>query len=220
MESKIAIIHTTSVTVEILNAIAQKMIPECKIINFMDDSILPQLIENGGNLIEVEERWSAYARFAEHSGAGCILNACSSAGELTARVQPMVNVPIVRIDEAMAEEAVKQGGNIVVAATLPTAMESTVRLLKEKAASLKKNVNISQYLLNTAYTLLKKGDKKGYEQILTDAIYELGRTADVIVLAQVSMAGVLCNLPHALQSKVLASPYFGIEHVKKILKGK
>src|SRR5215204_4469540 len=122
MGHRIAIIHTTPATIEPLKALASELLPDSEVINFVDDSILPQLARNGGDIGEVEERWTAYARFAEQGGADAILSACSSVGELVARAQPGLSVPVVRIDEAMAEEAVRRADRIGVAATLSTTL--------------------------------------------------------------------------------------------------
>ncbi|MEC0174554.1 aspartate/glutamate racemase family protein, partial [Paenibacillus favisporus] len=117
---KLAVIHTTPVTVDPLRDLAQQLMPGLRVINLVDDSILPELAENGGRVEAIAGRWRQYAHIAERQGADCILNACSSIGELCAAVQPEIAVPIVRIDEAMAEHAVRSAGTIGVAATLAT----------------------------------------------------------------------------------------------------
>ena len=130
---KLAIIHTTPATVDPMKALAAEMLPGSELVNFVDDSILPQLGQNGGNLADVEERLVHYARFAEQVGAHVILEACSSVGEVVAKMQSAVSIPIVRIDEAMAERAVQRGKRLGVAATLPTTLQPTARLLQAKA---------------------------------------------------------------------------------------
>ena len=42
---KLAIIHTTPATVEPLKALAAEIVPGVNVVNFVDDSILPQLRE-------------------------------------------------------------------------------------------------------------------------------------------------------------------------------
>src|SRR3982751_420245 len=105
---KLAIIHTTTATVEPLKALAAEILSDCDVVNFVDDSILPQLAANGGNLAEVAGRIVQYARFAEEVGADIILEACSSVGEVVDLARREVQIPIVRIDEAMAELAVSR----------------------------------------------------------------------------------------------------------------
>ncbi|MEH7744978.1 Asp/Glu/hydantoin racemase, partial [Neobacillus drentensis] len=141
MKKKLAIIHTTPVTIEPLKELAVKKIGDCEIINLVDDSILPQLSKNGGNIQEIAHRWESYAKVAEQLGADCILNACSSIGELVAFTQPKVSTPIVRIDDSMAEFAINAAEKIGVAATLETTLKPTLALLKQKAGEKGKAVD-------------------------------------------------------------------------------
>jgi hypothetical protein len=100
----LAVIHTATATGEPRKALAAEALPGATIVNFGDDSILPQLVGNGGQLDAVAGRVLQYARFAQDVGADMILEASSSIGELVSVAQ-QVGVPIVRIDEAMADLA-------------------------------------------------------------------------------------------------------------------
>lgn len=215
--TKLAIIHTTVATVETMKALAAELLMGCELINFVDDSILPQLANNGGNLAEVEERLVHYARFAEQVGADAILEACSSVGEVVAKMQSAVSIPIVRIDEAMAEEAVKRGTRLGVAATLPTTLQPTTRLLRLKAAVSGKQVTVTPLLIEGAYQKLMSGDREGHDNLLIEKLQELARATDAVVLAQASMARVLPRLPEAEQGKILVSPQLAMERVKNVI---
>jgi Asp/Glu/hydantoin racemase len=215
--TKVAIIHTSPATLEPLKAQAAELLPGVEVVNFVDDSILPQLLENGGNVAEVEDRLLHYARFAEQVGADAILSACSSLGELVASAQATVRVPVVRIDDAMAEAAVRRGQRIGIAATLPTTLNPTTRLLQAKAAALGKDVEFKPVLVAGAYEKLMAGDKDGHDQMLVDALSALAQTVDVVVLAQVSMARVLPRVPEALRERFLTSPRLGMQAIKQAL---
>ena len=165
---KLVIIHTTPLTVESLKGLALSLMPGLEIVNLVDDSILPQLAANGGRIEDVLVRWSEYARIAERLGADCILNACSSIGELCALVQPEIGVPIVRIDEAVAEFAVGTAARIGVAATLATTLEPTQRQLRAKAEQAGKTVELVPVVASTAYELLLAGDKDGHDNELAE----------------------------------------------------
>lgn len=215
--TKLAIIHTTPVTVESLKALATEIMPECTTINIVDDSILPELRGNGGNIEAIKGRWSQYAKIAEEQGADCILNACSSIGELVDLVQPEIQVPIVRIDAAMAEFAVSFAGSIGVAATLPTTLQPTLRLLEEKAKQAGKLVRFETVLASTAYDKLLVGDQQGHDEELAAKLMELAAKVDLVVLAQASMARVLARFSDEEQARFLSSPRLGMERVAAIL---
>jgi aspartate/glutamate racemase len=219
MSKILAIIHTTPLTVEPLKKLAGDFLPSYDVINFVDDSILPQLGKNGGMLEEVEERLIQYARYAEQAGASIILNACSSVGEIVTNANEHVKVPVVRIDETMAEEAINHGKRIGVIATLSTTLKPTVKLIKEKADECNKKVEIQAVLAEEAYQHLISGDTERHDAILAEALTKLASEADIVVLAQASMARVVTKLPLKQQDMFLTSPELGMERVKKIIEG-
>ena len=218
MKKKLAIIHTTPVTIEPLKDLANKMIGECEIINLVDDSILPQLGKNGGNVQEIADRWESYAKVAEQLGADCILNACSSIGELVAFTQPKIATPIIRIDDAMAEFAINSAEKIGVAATLETTLKPTLELLKQKAAQKQKKVEFEPILVSSAYQKLIANDKEGHDLDLSVALRELAKKVDIVVLAQASMARVVSSFTPDEQRHFVTSPELGMEAVKLTLK--
>ncbi|HEU5139650.1 MAG TPA: aspartate/glutamate racemase family protein [Bacillales bacterium] len=219
MTKTLAVIHTTPVTVAPLKSLAAEFLPGYEVINFVDDSILPRLGRNGGKVEEVEDRLIQYGKYAEESGADVILNACSSVGEVVAKAEKALNVPIVRIDEAMAEEAINRGKRIGVIATLSTTLNPTLRLLQGKAKEFGKNVEIEPVLAEEAYRQLMAGDPDGHDSLLADKLRELAEQMDVVVLAQASMARAVKKLPEEEQGKFLTSPELGMERVQRVAEG-
>jgi Asp/Glu/hydantoin racemase len=215
----LAIIHTTPLTIETLKALATEVIPGIEVVNWADDSILPQLARNGGDVREVEDRLIHYTQFAEQVGADVILHACSSVGELVAKTREHVSVPVVRIDEAMAEESVRRGTRIGVAATLSTTLNPTLTLLRRKAEEANNAATFEPLLVDAAYQKLLAGDREAHDAILAEALSQLAEQVDVVVLAQASMARVIPRLPEAQQEKVLSSPRLAMERVRQVVEG-
>lgn len=215
--TRLAIIHTTAATVEPLKALAAELVPGAEVVNFVDDSILPQLRDNGGDVSQVEDRLLHYAAFAEQVGADVILSACSSVGEVVAKMRERVRVPVVRIDDAMAEAAVARGDVVGVAATLRTTLEPTQRLIRAKASEQGRAVEIKTTLVDAAYQRLMAGDPAGHDALLADALRAFAAEVDVVVLAQASMARVVEQLPPALRGRFLSSPRLAMERVKAAL---
>jgi Asp/Glu/hydantoin racemase len=184
----------------------------------VDDSILPQLGKNGGNVQEIADRWEGYAKVAEQLGADCILNACSSIGELVAFTQPKIATPIIRIDDAMAEFAINSAEKIGVAATLETTLKPTLELLKQKAAQKQKKVEFEPILVSSAYQKLIANDKEGHDLDLSVALRELAKKVDIVVLAQASMARVVSSFTPDEQRHFVTSPELGMEAVNRTLK--
>jgi hypothetical protein len=130
---QLGISHTSTGTLEQLKAMTAERLSSVEVAKLMGASILPQLARCGGDVNRVAGRLIHCARFAERIGAGVTLNTCSSVGEVVARIRAAVNMLVIRIDEALAEAAVARASRLGVAATLPTTLNPTTRLLEAKA---------------------------------------------------------------------------------------
>ena len=212
----VAVIHTGPVTVEPLKARFNKMLPGTRVINIVDDSLLGDVLAAGGLTREVKDRMLQYLRIAEGMGVDIILNGCSSVGEAVDEIQPFIGIPVLKIDEPMAQAAVDTGKKIGVVATVPTTLGPTIRLIEKKAAQSGKAIEIVRSLCEGAFEKILSGDAAGHDRIVNESILQTARMCDVVVLAQVSMARLLDTLGET-PGPVLASPDSGVAAVKAAL---
>jgi hypothetical protein len=210
-EPAIAVLHTSPATIEIFGRLLRERLPGRRLINILDDSILPELRDNGGDISAVLPRWHAYARIARDQGAGVILNACSSIGALCAPVEADLGVTVMRVDSAMARQAVMRGSRIAAVATLKTTLRPTCELLEETARTAGRTPVIEPVLVEGAYEALIAGDQARHDDLLAVALERAAKRSDVVVLAQASMARVLPRLPAFGQGKFLVSPPLAVE---------
>lgn len=211
----VGIIHTTPATIASLGALAQEILRDVHIVNILDDSILADM-RDGHNVEFVRERWISYASTLEKLGVSAVLSACSTVGDFAEEADRMLSVPVYRIDEAMAEEAVARGGNIAVFATLRSTLDPTVRLIQRKAKESGAQVQVETVLVEGAYEALMGGDKNAHDQKIADAVAKRLDTCNAIVLAQASMASAVSSLKDA-GDKVLTSPRLGMLRLQKEL---
>jgi len=216
MGKTVFIIHTSSVSVADLNGLFAEMAPGVLVLNIIDDSLLPEVLANGGVTPGVTRRLCQYAIQAESAGATLIFNQCSSVGEVADIAARMVKVPLVKVDERMAETACKTGSRIGVVATLPTTMGPTVRLVKKMAEKLGKNVTITEELSAGAFEKLIAGDRKAHNEMVIASIRKLTTQVDVVVCAQGSMLALKPDLGDT-PVPVLMSPPLGVKHAVEVL---
>ncbi len=118
----------------------------------------------------------------------------------------------------MAEFAIGSASEIGVAATLATTLQPTLRLLEDKAEQAGRAVRLHPLIISAAYRKLMAGDKEGHDQELSVSLREMAKkNADIVVLAQASMARVLSRFSDEEQKKFITSPRLGMEKVKRIL---
>lgn len=209
----IAVLHTSPATIEVFGRLLRERLPGQRVMNILDDSILPELRDNGGDVAAVLPRWRDYARIARDRGAGLILNACSSIGALCAVVEGDLGLPVVRVDARMAREAVARGARIAVVATLKSTLRPTCALLESAAREAGRAAVVQPTLVEGAYEALVGGDQARHDDLLLSALERAARTSDVVVLAQASMARVLPRLPESEQGKFLTSPPLAVEDI-------
>jgi len=95
MGKSIAIIQTSAVSSAELTGLCHEMMPEVKVHEIIDSSLLAQFVEAGHVTKPVIRRLCTYFRFAEEElGVDAILNQCSSVSEVVDIARQMVDVPI------------------------------------------------------------------------------------------------------------------------------
>lgn len=216
MSKTVFIIHTSGVSVADLNALFAQTAPGVVVRNIIDDSLLPEVLANGGVTPGVTRRLCQYAVQAESAGASLIFNQCSSVGEVADIAARMVRIPLVKVDERMAETACRTGSRIGVVATLPTTMGPTVRLIRRMAEKTGTSVTITEQLSSGAFEKLINGDRKAHNEMVIASIRTLAQQVDVVVCAQGSMLALAPELGET-PVPVLMSPPIGVKHAAEVL---
>jgi hypothetical protein len=139
-----------------------------------------------------------------------VLCTCSTIGGCAEEIGRSAGAPVLRVDRAMAERAVELGPRILVAAALASTLEPTRALLLDAAARAGKTVRIGEVLCDSAWPHFERGDHAGYFAAIAECLRGVASDADVIVLAQASMAGAAA-LCADLPVPILSSPRLGLE---------
>jgi Asp/Glu/hydantoin racemase len=208
-------IHTGPVLVDVFKKLFPELLPDVRLVNIVDDGLLNDVRIAGGLIPSVTRRIIGYGILAEASGADAILNCCSSVGEAADLLAQTVNIPVVKIDDRMAAEAVERGSRIAIVATVGTTLDPTERLIRRKADAAAKSVTTTRYLVNAAFDALLAGDSERHDRLLTAEINKAMGENDVVVLAQGSMARLIPTLEQRVP--VLSSPRSSVEALKERL---
>lgn len=215
---KVAFIHTVHTVIPQMEELFYNIIKGARLFHLLDESILKRAIEQDCLTPDLYEKVLKLSQMAEEGGADVILVTCSSISPCIDTAKKIVRVPILRIDEPMAEQASKFGKKIAVISTLKTTLNPTTEIIKKKAKIHKKNaISIISLLCNNAFNALMSGDVKTHDEEVCKKLFIADKKADVIVLAQASMANVIQRTNIKLSRKVLTSPESGIRAIQKYL---
>jgi Asp/Glu/hydantoin racemase len=214
----LAFIHTTPVVVPTFTQLAGELLPELKCFHMVDESLLKNTIAVGKLTKTTARRVLGMIESAELAGADAVMVTCSSIGPAVSLSRAFIEVPVLRIDEAMAEAAVSKGARIGVAATLRTTLEPTLALLEATARRNSKSIETVACLVEGAFEAVSSGQPERHDALVSEALQKLMNEVDVVVLAQASMARVLSAMPPSA-TPVLTSPRLAVESARIHLLG-
>ena len=209
MRKSVAIVQTSSVSSAEIKALCQEIMPDVQVYQIIDDSLIPEVNAHGGPTSAVRRRLYGYYQQAQSLGVDAILNQCSSVGEVADQLRPFVDVPVVKVDEAMARKAVQLGTKIALIATVASTVGPSSRLIEKMAKEAGKEIELDVHLVKDAMMILiEKGDKETHNRMVLGEVEKAAETNDVVVLAQGSMTVLLPLIGH-IQKPVLSSPRMG-----------
>ena len=110
----------------------------------------------------------------------------------------------------MAQRAIALGDRILVAAALASTLVPTRALILDAAHAAGKPIELRDLLCESAWAFFERGDLAGYAQAIAKELRAAADAADVIVLAQASMAAA-APLCEDLGVPILSSPRLGLE---------
>jgi Asp/Glu/hydantoin racemase len=217
---RLALIHTVAGLVPRFRELAAELMPAVETFDIVDETLLRDATREGRVSLETARRLFSHMAAAEHHGADAILVTCSSMGNAVDAARPFSGVPLLRVDQAMAEQAVARGARIGVLATLWSTLQPTAALIRRTASEAGRDVEVRDRLCDGAFEALRDGDTERHDSLVRDGLRELLGWAEVIVLAQASMARVIDSLTDdERHTPILSSPRLGMERMRDLLAG-
>ncbi len=219
MKIRVGVVHTFLYSVEDIKAQFKKQLPEVEMINIIDDSLLEEALANKGVTPAIINRMCDYYSNMYDLGCKCILNQCSSVGEVADIAARLIPIPVVKIDYPMAREAVRLGDKIAVIATAISTVGPSTRLVEAAAREAGKEVEVEPCYVDGAYEcLLKTGDRAKHNEMVIDRVKKAAETNDAIVLAQGSMYHLIPLIRESgIAKPVLTSLESGVAQIRGVL---
>lgn len=215
---KLALIHTVAGLVPRFRELTGELMPDVETFDIVDETLLRDATAEGRVSLDVARRLFNHLAAAERHGADAILVTCSSIGGIVDAARPFAGVPLLRVDQAMAEQAVSRAARIGVLATLRSTLAPTAELIRRTALDAGREVEVRERVCEGAFEALRAGDTGRHDELVREGLRELLGWAEVIVLAQASMARVIETLDQAERTTpILSSPRLGVERMRDLL---
>ena len=185
---QVALVHTVRPVLESFPTLLRQTVEtELKMYNLLDEFLASNPAEIGYFSIANRNRLFNDIKSAELTGADIIVVTCSTLTPTVEMIRPFVSVPIVAIDDAMTEEAVRIAKKIKVVATAMSTLEPTIAKLNKEAQKIGAEITVDAEDNLPAYTAMRSTDMATHDRLVLKMIEE-STGYDAIVLAQASMA--------------------------------
>lgn len=209
---KLGIIHTVSGLAPTFAELAGEMLPAVQTVVIVDELLLKRSIRDGTVDDVTRERLRGHISAMTDFGVDAILVTCSSVGGVVDEIASVVDVPVLRVDRAMAERAIMLGSTVGVLATLTTTLAPTTELVEAAAREAGRAVRVVPRLCDGAFAALDLGDSERHDAIVAKELDRLVEAVDVVVLAQASMARIAA-MRAGIAIPVLSSPRLAMERL-------
>ena len=214
----LALIHTSATLEPVFAKLCADKDLGVELLHIADDSLIRDVIADGQLTELTSERVRAHIAAAEQAKVDYIMVTCSSIGPAVDAANGNGSVPILRVDQPMADRAVRMGNRVGVIATLRTTLVPTADLIRRRAAEFNKQVEIVAELCPGAFEALMSNNVAEHDAAVITALKSLSDKVDVIVLAQASMARVIDQLSQEeIKIPILASPPIAVDFLKDVL---
>ena len=214
---KIGFVHTGVPIGMMLKKMMSESMPDIPNFHIVDDSLIQDLLQAEEFTPSILKRLSAQISMAKEAGADIIMVTCSSIAPGVDFAKKLVDIPVMKIDEPMAEQAVESANTVGVLATAKTTLVPSVDLINQVAEKKGKPVKVKSKLISEAFDFFLQGDMENHDRLVRRAGIELAQQSDVLVLAQASMSHLADEIEKASGTPTLTSPSIAVNALKKLV---
>ena len=216
MPKRVFLVHPTPLSLPPVDEAFKTLWPQAQALNLLDESLYADVGANGELTPALYTRVANLFRHCEASGADGIVFSGSTFGPAVEEGRKGIKVPVLRIEEAMMEEAVVRGGSILLASTQKRALPVVRATLDQSAKRAGKALTIKEIWIEGARDALNAGDNDRHDRLIADQSASAGEF-NTIVLGMISMAPARARMSPALAAKTLTSGDTTVARMRKLL---
>ena len=213
---RIALIHATPIAMEPIHQAFRANWPAADAVNILEDSLSPDRAREPELSAHLAERIVELARYARKTRADGILFTCSAFGSAIEEAAKVVDVPVLKPNEAMFEASIIKGSNIAMLATFAPAVQGMELEFAEEAKRLGKKARLTTVVVEGAIDALRAGDAETHNRLVAESATSL-KGFDAIVLAHFSTSRAAAAVRVVTATPVFTSPDAAVEKMRRLI---
>lgn len=214
---RIVLIHATPVSIDPIEEAFRAQWPEAETVNLLDDALSRDLDAKTFAPELIEKRIGRLGEYGVLIGADGVLFSCSAFGRAIDAAKKVIQIPVLKPNEAMFEEAVSIGGKIGMIATFKPSIASMEEEFYSLAKDLGKTVRLDSIFVEKAMAKLSEGETETHNRLIKEASARFGGY-DAVMLAQFSASRARKEVEAELGCVVLTSPSSAVKKLRSLLR--
>jgi len=213
---RIFFIHATRVSMAPVAESFARLWPKARTLDLLDESLSKDLAESGEMTDSIHDRIARLAEHAVSAGTDAILYTCSAFGPAIESARSSLDIPVLKPNEAMFEEALAGPGSLGLIATFPPSIPSMTEefsALAEREGDARK---LKTALVPEAMQRLAEGDAAFHDDAIARDVEALAG-CETVMLAQFSMRRARGQVEQRVNANVLTSPDSAVRKLKSLL---
>jgi Asp/Glu/hydantoin racemase len=215
---RIALIHATPIAVDPIRLAFEAGWSDAETVDIMDYSLSPDRAAVSDIDEALTERIVALARYAKMIGSDGILFTCSAFGSAIDKAASLLDIPVLKPNEAMFESAMDQGSNIAMIATFPPARQTMEDEFADEARRRADTARLTTFVVEPAIVALRNGDEGTHNRLIAEKAAEL-KGFDALVLAHFSTSRAAKAAREKTSIPVLTSPDAAVAKIRRLVAG-
>lgn len=210
---RIALIHATRVAIDPIEEAFVRLWPEAETVTILEEGLSIDRARSDRLTPELQGRIVSLARYADCMGVNGIQFTCSAFGAGIEEAANQVSVPVYKPNEAMFEAAFEYGDNAVMIYTFEPAASGMEAEFKVEAIRRNSAATLHSIYCDGALDAKRKGDAATHDRLIAETAQTI-ESADVVLLAQFSMASAASLIRSRTVIPVLASPESAVNKMR------
>jgi Asp/Glu/hydantoin racemase len=184
---RIMLVHAFLPSMPPIDAVFRASWPEAETLNVLDEALYADVAADGTISDALKQRMTTLLRHCEGSGADGIVFTGATFGPAVEFARERVNIPVLKSDEAMTQDAAAAGGHILVACTAARSIPLIRIAIEEAAKAAGGSASVAELWVTGAKDAITRGDVETHDRLIAEQIEARAAEADVIVIGQASM---------------------------------
>ncbi|MEP2707627.1 MAG: aspartate/glutamate racemase family protein [Roseibium sp.] len=212
--SRITLIHATRLAIDPIEKAAQEHWPEADVVTILEEGLSKDRLKTEQLTPELSDRILGLAHYAELAGSDGVLFTCSAFGSAIENAAAGSPIPVMKPNEAMFNQAFRTGDRAALIYTFGPAARGMEAEFRNAAVAKKPSATITSYFCEGALDAKQNGDDVLHDQLIAETAASV-TDADVILLAQFSMASAAPLARNKTAIPVLTSPDAAILEIRE-----